>query len=170
MTAKRTDTPLIRALARESADRAAGALSQLLGRECEPGDPRLVERAQGVAAAGVDTAIAFELEGSLAGVVALLLTRSLRDEVLAMLGAEAHAESALCEVGNIVASHAVSALADRLGDRITISIPKLLEDDAASALERMLAYGPAALVTATELVGVGPDADALLILAAEPEK
>ena len=47
------------------------------------------------------------------------------------------AASALREAGNIVASQAVSALADHLGARIAISVPTLVEDDADAVLAGM---------------------------------
>jgi len=46
-------------------------------------------------------------------------------------------ESALRELGNIVASHTMSAIADRLGGRILLSVPLLVMEDADTAFASM---------------------------------
>ena len=48
-------------------------------------------------------------------------------------------ESALMEVGNILASHVASGIADRLKSRLLPSIPSLAMDDAESALRSLIA-------------------------------
>lgn len=157
----------IRELAHQSAGRAAQAFGQLLGRACQAREPRVCE-ASGAATAGrLDTGIVFEMHGAVQGVVALLLSRPGRDAVLGALGARPPVDSALREVGNIVASHAVSAVADQLGVRITLSVPTLVRADAGGVLDRLLARRASAVVTTTEFRGLGPDLDALLVFAAE---
>ena len=56
-------------------------------------------------------------------------------------------ESAIMEVGNILASHVASAIADRIGERLLPSIPSLAIADAQVELEAFIerAVGPEAL-------------------------
>ena len=95
------------------------------------------------------------MEGAVEGVIAFLLAPPARAAVLEALGvAPAATESALREVGNIVASHAVSAVADHLGGRVTLSVPILVQEDAGPVLDRLLAErrgGRAGIVTTTEM-------------------
>ncbi len=135
------------------AGHAAGALATLLGRPCEMGVPALQLLAPGEAAplasdlGGTPAAWSgtlFEVEGGFGGVLAVLLSPAGRADLLkTLLGARAsarpHAESALREVGNILASHALSALGDVLGQRVLPSPPTLAWQDAPAALARALA-------------------------------
>jgi chemotaxis protein CheY-P-specific phosphatase CheC len=127
--------------ARLGARRAARAYGRLLGRELQPGEPEPVAvEHPGEGVAGV----VFELRGDVGGLVALLLPEPARRHLLDSLcpGSDSgsdRAASALREAGNIVASQAVSALADHLGARIAISVPTLVADHADAVLARMVA-------------------------------
>lgn len=139
--------PLLRA----GAEHAAQALADLLG-----GDPRTGPLFEPDARAlrAYETGVAFEVGGALVGSVAVLFPAELREGMLVALGSRAAADpaSALAEVANIVASHAVSAIADALGARVTLSIPQLSERGSGLALARAL--GAREPVRASE-VGAG---------------
>jgi chemotaxis protein CheY-P-specific phosphatase CheC len=51
-------------------------------------------------------------------------------------------ESALMEIGNILASHVASAIADTIGERLLPSIPTLAMNHAEDELERFVALRP----------------------------
>jgi chemotaxis protein CheC len=136
------------------AGHAAGALATLLARPFE----MRVPSARVVEAGAVDTDLAaqlggdprawsgvlFDVHGGLGGTLALLLPPVAREALLAILlgenaGIEPQAESALREVGNIVASHAVSAMGALLGTSVLPSPPQLEAEGAASALAAAVA-------------------------------
>lgn len=127
--------------ARLGAQRAARAYGRLLGRKLRPREPEPVAALRsGEGVAGV----VFELRGDVGGLVALLLPERARQRLLDSLcpgfdSGSDRAASALREAGNIVASQAVSALADHLGARIAISVPTLVSEDADAVLARMVA-------------------------------
>jgi chemotaxis protein CheY-P-specific phosphatase CheC len=79
-------------------------------------------------------------------VFALLFTASTCERLIAqLLGGDGRelrspaAQSALCEVGNILASHAANALGETLGVTLQPSIPLLALDDGHAALAALLA-------------------------------
>ena len=142
------DLDRVRELASIGAGHAANALAQLIGRTCEMQVPtfRLREeddpRARGRGMAGV----LFEVEGGPGGVLALLFPTATCERLLArLLGGDGReldspaAQSALCEVGNILASHAANAVAETLGVPVQPSVPQLALDDARAALAELLA-------------------------------
>jgi chemotaxis protein CheC len=159
----------VRELTNIGAGHAATAFAQLVGRPCRMRVPTVrLLRADAAGSAFVATprddergplcGVFFEVEGGLGGVIALLFPAASRDHLLRTLaGAEASADaaaSALREVGNILISHAVSAMADTLGSRVLPSIPVLAMDDAASALASLVALrgvGETALRIETEI-------------------
>lgn len=156
-------------LARLGAARAARAYGRMLGRALQPSPPSLLRaRRGGDGVAGV----VFELKGDLSGLVALLLPPAARQALLHTLcpgfdAASDRAASALREAGNIVASQAVSAVADELGICIAISVPTLVGEDADTVLGRMLARrGAAAAVSA--LGDAEGSAAARLVFAPDP--
>ena len=153
-----------RELAHLCAGAAAASFGALLGHGFRAGEPLM---ARTVATGGADTGIVFEVEGSVSGLVALLLSASGRDAVCDCLGAGDLTErrSALREVGNIVVSRAVSAVADHLGAHITLSVPVLVSRDAGRTLNRLLARRRDRVVTTTELRGDGGEPSALLVFA-----
>ena len=134
----------LRALAQVGAGRAASALTDLLGHQWKT-QTRVAGSEQ--ALDGVDDAslvVIFEMEGAVGGLVGIFLPPAARERVVSVLVPEEEneasvIESALREAANIVASQAVSAIADFLGDRITLSIPVLVEELAAPAFAQRLA-------------------------------
>ena len=77
------------------------------------------------------TGILFEAQGDLSGLVAIVLPRSERDLATELMVGQADPErrlmeSALRELGNIIASQTVSAMADSLGATILLSVPTLV--------------------------------------------
>jgi chemotaxis protein CheC len=92
------------------------------------------------------TGVLFEVEGGPGGVLALLFTAASCERLLAqLLGGEGRAldspaaRSALCEVGNILASHAANAVGETLGVTMLPSIPLLALEDPHAALAALLA-------------------------------
>lgn len=146
-----------RDLVRHGADQAAGAFAALLGQTLRASEPRPWSGSSGSEPL---TAVVCDVRGEVEGVIALVLTHGVRDQAVAALcpgvdPADDRAASALREVGNIVASHAVSAIADRLGVRITLSVPTLLTEGAGATVARILAAheGEASFVAESELEG-----------------
>jgi len=137
-------------LANVGAGHAASALARLIRRPIRMSVPRV---RMGTAATGEtpladdDAWIFFEVEGAMGGALVLRLPGSSRHLLVhELVGAEAsssHAESALREVGNILASHALSAVADLVGTRALPSLPSLVFD----------ATGPALAAWRTRAVG-----------------
>jgi chemotaxis protein CheC len=131
-------------LANVGAGHAAGALAGLLGCAVWMDPPKLRVagrrgREEAAGALGVATSgVFFEVRGGIGGTFGVLFPRRAREALLeALLGdPDPHseeAESALREVGNILASHALSAVADLIGDRVLPSLP-VLADEAAGAV------------------------------------
>jgi chemotaxis protein CheY-P-specific phosphatase CheC len=149
------------------AERAAAAYASLLGRPVRAQDPRAVSEGSGLSAAKAETAVCFEMEGALQGVVALLLPDASREALLDALEADTAAavrQSALREVGNIVASQAVSAVADRLGARIALSVPTLVAAEGDRTLLGWISRRRPVAVTAVALACGGGE-DAVLVFA-----
>jgi chemotaxis protein CheY-P-specific phosphatase CheC len=146
-------------LARIGSRPAATAFGALLRRPIRPGVPEARAETGLRPHEAATTGVVFEVEGALSGLICLLIPPLARRALIAALcpGASSSsrmAASALREAGNIVASHAVSALADRFGVRITISPPTLIEAEAAYVFEQMVAErsgGSAGVVTETAL-------------------
>ncbi len=146
------DLDRMRELASIGAGHAANALASLTGRTCEMRVPtvRLLSAQRAPTAEGPDerdmTGVFFEVEGGLGGVLALLLPPASCERLLAhLLGGAGHdpndpaSQSALREVGNILASHAANAVGEMLGVSMLPSIPRLALGDAMGALARLLA-------------------------------
>jgi chemotaxis protein CheC len=134
----RAELSRVSGLAHAGARRAADALALLLGHpvRTEPPRVRLAPRRgepdrSSLAALGADaTGIFFEVAGGPGGVFAVLLPRRGREVLLFTLQGDPEprseeAESALREVGNILVSHALSAVADQVGERVLPSLPVL---------------------------------------------
>lgn len=165
----------IRRLAYVGAGRAASSFADFLGRDLQAREPRLCA-ASGVATAGRgQTGVIFEVEGCVNGLMALLLPDGGREWLLAALcpGVDPEselAESAVRETGNIIASHAVSAMADHLDDRVFLSVPILVESDADRVFGRMLderRERREGIATQTELCGPDGERRALLLFTAD---
>jgi chemotaxis protein CheC len=129
-----------RELASIGAGHAAGALAGITGRTCEMKVPTL----QSASYSEPDLAgVLFELAGGTGGVLALFFPAATLDRLLEhLLGPEhgsSSARSALCEVGNILASHAINAVGEMIGEAMLPSPPRLALTDAPAALARLLA-------------------------------
>jgi chemotaxis protein CheY-P-specific phosphatase CheC len=141
------------------ARRAAAAFASLIGGQIRAGEPRPRAAAGAGARGDAQTAVIFEMQDTVQGLIALLLPPDVCGTVFSTLcpgtdDSSATAESALREVGNIVASHAVSAVADHLGGRITLSVPVLVREGGGLLFDRLLAErraGEPGLVTEIEL-------------------
>jgi chemotaxis protein CheY-P-specific phosphatase CheC len=136
-------------LANIGAGRAAGAFARLAGRTIRMQVPRISASDETLpVAAGGDawrTGVFFEFEGHLDALVGILFRASSTEKLVRrMIGDDSgplpahHLESALMEVGNILASHVASAIADTEGVRLLPSIPTLAMEDAESMLASML--------------------------------
>ncbi len=133
-------------LAHVGAGHAAGALAQLLGEPLRVSVPRVrlgdawsTDATADPAESDRTSGVFFEVQGGIGGVFAVLLTPAARHGLLeALLGEPApdgeQVESALREVGNILASHALSALADLLDTRVLPSVPVLAMEHAGAVL------------------------------------
>ncbi len=149
-------------LANIGAGHAAGAFSQLTGHPIRMDVPRV--RLGGVcldAPSGAErgeptgsdwaSGVIFEFDGCLNAVMAVLFRREMCDTVVRHLVGQSEGflppetvESALMEVGNVLASHVASAIADTLGARLLPSIPMLSLDSAFEQLEALAATRPGA--------------------------
>ena len=111
----------LEALFEAGAERGAEALAGLLGWHAEP------FAWQPDADEAFHVGVFFELEGDVSGSMSLIFDRetstALVDTLAPGLTGPA-AESMLCEVANIVVSQVVSAVADVMGGRVTLSVPK----------------------------------------------
>lgn len=148
-------------LANIGAGHAAGAFARLTGRSITMAVPRLrlsglpIDLRQGEIVIGEATptgsedrdwssGVIFEFDGCLNAVVAILFASSMCDAVVRKLTGQAEGylppetvESALMEVGNVLASHVASAIADTLGARLLPSIPMLALNTAFEQLESL---------------------------------
>ncbi len=178
----------LREITNIGAGHAADAFAQIVGRPCRMRvPPGRVLRAEAVGSAFVASArdderggmcgVFFEVEGGLGGVLALLVPESSREHVVRALlrpsgavapGAE---QSALRELGNMLVSHAVSAMGDILGTRVLPSIPVLAMSDALSALASLVALrcsGDPALRVETEISDAEGRYRGLLVYVPDP--
>jgi chemotaxis protein CheY-P-specific phosphatase CheC len=121
------------------------AFTMLLGRAIAPSAPVFREAEEYSADDSWSTGVIFQADGELSGLIAILLPSASREVVAERLvrfedAGDPHqtVESALRELGNIVASHTMSAIADRLGGRILLSVPLLVMEEAAGAFASML--------------------------------
>jgi chemotaxis protein CheC len=145
------DNDRVRELVSIGAGHAATALAGLTGRTCEMEVPTVqpLAPAQAAALAGEPdlAGVLFELEGGTGGVLAVLFPGSTCDRLIErLLGAASGyrrsddaAQSALCEVGNILASHAANAVGATLGVPMLPSVPRLALTGAADALAKLVA-------------------------------
>ena len=151
------DTDRLLELANIGAGHAATALAALTGETCLMSVPTaavvgelppgslLDDSARAVVGEPL-AGVFFEVRGALRGSVAVLLPRSSRERILErLLGRpsaaleDATVASALRELGNILASHVVSAMAETLGEPILLSTPALSTRDPASVLGALIA-------------------------------
>ena len=172
MTPRYTELQLdaLRELANIASGNAATALSQMLGREVELNVPRVLalSLADAVDACGrpddAATSVVIPLDGDIDGVVLLLIDPEGADALCQLLGVEAGSEigeSALREIGNILGTSCLNALASMTGLHLE-PCPPHLTTDMLGAIVSSLALSQTA---AAELVLV---LDSELAVAGEP--
>ena len=143
------------------AQQAADAFAQLVDRTIHADVPVVIapDASGGEArcdeeTTGWSTGVFFEFEGCLEAVVGILFpgpaSEALVRRIVGIESGElvpAVIESALMEVGNIVASHVASGIADALNSRLLPSIPSLAMENAEEALRSFIEAiaGPDAL-------------------------
>lgn len=134
-------------LANVGAQRAAEAFAQLVGQSIEVRDSVVMQGQISVesnidadAGSAWSTGVFFEFEGCVDALVGILFPGAASEALVRrIVGIEsgelapAVIESALMEVGNILASHVASGIADALGSRLLPSIPSLAMEDAEAA-------------------------------------
>ncbi len=127
------------------ASHASMAFTLLLHRAIAPSVPQFVDLDEYSADDSWKTGVIFQADGELTGLVAILLPAHSCEIVSERLVHDEDSEdcddvieSALRELGNIVASHTMSAIADRLGGRILLSVPVLVMERADTAFASML--------------------------------
>lgn len=148
MTSGKAAVDRLTELTNIGAGHAAGAFAQLVGRTIWTEAPLVAEgdessfakpvlRADDRLESAWCTGVFFEFEGCVDALVGILFPAASSEALVRrILGIEedeiapALIESALMEVGNILASHVASAIADTLGARLLPSIPTLAMTDA----------------------------------------
>lgn len=141
---RKADLERLAGLTQAGAVRGAAAFAQLLGTPvsalrpvvCEHGAASLARSPRGRDDAGT-TGVFFEFEGCVDALVGILFPAGASDALVrSIVGIEsgeldpAIVESALMEVGNILASHVASGIADALHSRLLPSIPALSSEHA----------------------------------------
>jgi chemotaxis protein CheC len=127
----------LRELANIASGNAATALAQMLGREVDLNVPRVLALplADAVEACGrpdrATTSVVIPLDGDIDGVVLLLIEPEGAGALCALLGVEADSEigeSALREIGNILGTSCLNALASMTGLHMEPCPPHLTTD------------------------------------------
>ncbi|MFT5443223.1 MAG: chemotaxis protein CheC [Myxococcota bacterium] len=181
-------------LANIGAGHAAGAFSQLTGHTIKMAVPRVrltgcrgdegdvggADLVQpGTTDKGWDSGVIFEFDGCLNAVVAILFRRAMCDSVVRNLVGQSEGflppetvESSLMEVGNVLASHVASAIADTLGARLLPSIPMLSLESALEQLETLAKTRPGAgeMWIESELIDDEGNLGGLVVLIPDQEK
>ena len=139
-------------LAHVGAEQAASAFTQLVGRtiRTEPpvviqGDAMNVSAASGKQDSEWTTGVFFEFDGCVDALVGILFPGAASEALVrCIVGIESGElsppliESALMEVGNILASHVASGIADTMKSRLLPSIPALAMENAEEALRSFI--------------------------------
>jgi chemotaxis protein CheC len=154
----------LRELANIASGTAATSLSQMLGREVDISVPKAfaLPLADAVDATGdpgeAVTGVALELEGSISGIVLLLIPPHGADTLCELLGVEPGSEvadSALGEIGNILGASYLNALGAMTGLTLLPSTPQVLNDLLGAIVSAVLAqtvgHGDLALMLDSEL-------------------
>lgn len=139
MTPRYTELQLdaLRELANIASGNAATSLAQMLGREVELNVPRVLalSLADAVEACGspedATTSVVIPLEGDVTGVVLLLIEPQGAETLCGLLGVDAWdeiGESALREIGNILGTSCLNALASMTGLHLEPRPPHLTTD------------------------------------------
>ena len=179
MSTEYTDLQLdaLRELANIGSGKASTALSMLLDRPVDISVPtaRALSFADAVEATGdyeqVITGIVLGIAGDLEGVVLLLVTPGDADTICSLLGVEPgseYAPSALGEIGNIVGTSYINALAEMTGIAIEPTPPATATDMLGAIVESVLAgqahAGDVALMLDSELEVEGSDCSIAFML------
>jgi chemotaxis protein CheY-P-specific phosphatase CheC len=139
-------------LAHVGAEQAASAFTQLVGRtiRTEPpvviqGDAMNVSAPSGKQDSEWTTGVFFEFDGCVDALVGILFPGAASEALVrCIVGIESGElsppliESALMEVGNILASHVASGIADTMKSRLLPSIPALAMENAEEALRTFI--------------------------------
>jgi chemotaxis protein CheC len=143
-----TQLDALRELANIGAGNASTALSGMLGRPVDltVPDARVVPMPQAVEEIGpaesVVTGIALGVLGDMPSIVLMLLTPSDASAICGLLGLEPdseYAESALGEIGNVVGTSYLNALADMTGLELEPTPPATATDMLGSLVQAVLA-------------------------------
>ena len=179
MSATYNDTQLdaLRELANIGAGNASTALSGMLGRSVDlrVPDARLLPMHEAVEAIGPPeseiTGIALGVLGDLPAIVLMLLTPPDAEALCGLLGLEPdseYAESALGEIGNVVGTSYLNALAGMTGLEIEPTPPATVTDFLGAVVESVLAVRAAAsdraLLLDSSLVIEGEDCSIVFLL------
>jgi len=119
-----------------------------------------------------NTGIFCDISGDMRGLVAIFLTDATRESMVALLcGSDSPpreiAASALSELGNILCSQTLSAIANTMGTTILPGLPELVIQDAETALQARMSprlRAPAPLYIESELFDRQGDFRALHVL------
>ncbi|MDJ0789368.1 MAG: chemotaxis protein CheC [Myxococcota bacterium] len=179
----------IRELVSIGAGHASRALGDLLGLPCRMRVPLVrmlpIERLDAPFAGaarlheGQLTGIFFGVDGGVGGTLGILFEPATRKAVLEQLLGQPErdvppetAESALREVGNILASHMVSAVAGVVGDTILPSVPRLVDESAPRVLPGLVLerdHLSSALRVETEISDDQGSVRAVLVFVPDPQ-
>jgi chemotaxis protein CheC len=167
----------LRELANIGAGTASTALSEMLGRSIDLAvpDARVLPMADAVDQLGAPeqeiTGIMLGVEGELPATVLMLLTPENADKICVMLGLEAGSElveSALGEIGNVVGTSYLNALAGMTGLEIEPTPPATVTDFLGAIVESVLAVRAASsdrtLLLDSSLVIEGEDCSIAFLL------
>jgi chemotaxis protein CheC len=167
----------LRELANVGSGTASTALSAMLGRSIDISVPNALALpfADAVDAAGPSeqevTAIVLGITGDLSGTVLLLIPPADADAICRILGVEPGdevAESALGEIGNVVGTSYINALAAMTGMAIEPTPPATATDMLGAIVESVLAghahAGDIALVLDSDLLVEGDDCSITFLL------
>lgn len=144
----KTELEGVAELANAGARRAAAAFAQLVGEAIEASGAEVLAEGLAGSSARFDageaegaTGVFFEFEGCLDALVGILFPATESERLVRrIVGLETGTldptivESALMEVGNILASHVASGIADALASRLLPSIPALASERAEAEL------------------------------------
>ena len=136
-------------LANIGAGHAATAFAHLVGRPIWMEVPKVYEGGEPFVGNGEagdwTTGVFFEFDGYLRALVGILFHGTASETVVRSVVGEPEEplpphciESALMEIGNILASHVASAIADTVGVRLLPSIPALAMRDAQNEFQQMI--------------------------------
>ena len=148
---KALDTDRLCELTRASADASSHAFAQFSGLPLRVSETSAISAEAPLEPGRWPKGIFFDIEGKLEGQIGILLSPTLCEAVeggASGRGLTDALDSMLLELGNIVASQTVSAIADGVRGRIVLSIPHLVTEGADQELAWRIAHGSHAAATA----------------------